>query len=126
MTRFSLTGAILFGIASAGALWSSQVLAQDQAAPPAQAPTASERNPLQRLLDDGVLLRGTLNDDYQRNTTGGLQKGTENAGTALTHWLHARRDFAAPPFHVESFDLFSSELRPSGAAHTLLQRFPLR
>jgi porin len=86
MKRLSLTGAILIGIASVGALWSSQVLAQDDeaapAAPPTQAPVVSQRNPLQRLMDDGVLLRGTLNDDYQRNTTGGLEKGTENAGTA--------------------------------------------
>jgi 2'-5' RNA ligase len=35
------------------------------------------------------------------------------------------RLFIAPPFRVEAFDLYASDLRPSGAVHTRQQRFPL-
>jgi 2'-5' RNA ligase len=43
----------------------------------------------------------------------------------LPHWLHTHHDFAAPPFRVESFNLYSSSLLPAGAVHTLIEEFPL-
>ncbi|HLP09842.1 MAG TPA: RNA 2',3'-cyclic phosphodiesterase [Opitutaceae bacterium] len=43
----------------------------------------------------------------------------------VAQWLREHRDFAAPPFRVGQFTLYSSELRPSGAVHTALETFPL-
>lgn len=40
-------------------------------------------------------------------------------------WLRRHGDFAAPPFRVDHFALYASELCPTGAVHTLLERFPL-
>jgi 2'-5' RNA ligase len=39
--------------------------------------------------------------------------------------LRRHADLGAPPFRVEAFDLYASELRPDGALHTLVRRFPL-
>jgi len=44
---------------------------------------------------------------------------------ALAQWLHHWRDFEAPPFRVERFRLFASELRSTGAVHVPLDEFPL-
>jgi 2'-5' RNA ligase len=44
---------------------------------------------------------------------------------AIAQWLHRWRDFEAPPFRVERFCLFASELRPAGAVHARLEEFPL-
>ena len=38
-------------------------------------------------------------------------------------WLRRHRDFGAPPFSVERFALYASELRPGGAVHTQLEQF---
>jgi 2'-5' RNA ligase len=54
-----------------------------------------------------------------------LARYTDDAGAALTHWLHQHREFVAPPFLVDAFELFSSDLRPDGAVYTLKRRFPL-
>jgi len=43
----------------------------------------------------------------------------------LPHWLRRHRDFAAPPFRVESFSLYASRLQPEGAVHTVLEEYPL-
>lgn len=51
--------------------------------------------------------------------------GPTPGGGAAAQWLKAQRDFAGPSFRVDAFDLCSSELRPEGAVHTLVQRFPL-
>ena len=61
--------------------------------------------------------------EYHPHVT--LARATESAAKSVSHWMHVHRDFAAPPFRVESFDLYASELRPSGAIHTLKERFPL-
>jgi 2'-5' RNA ligase len=54
-----------------------------------------------------------------------LARSTGHAAAAIGHWLHLHREFAAPPFRVEAFDLCASELLPGGAVHTLLRRFAL-
>lgn len=43
----------------------------------------------------------------------------------VAQWYHAHREFAGPPFLVESFKLYASELQSDGAQHTLLAEFPL-
>jgi 2'-5' RNA ligase len=80
---------------------------------------------LRQRVDDALLAAGLQIDVRTFHAHVTLARATENASPALTHWLHTRRDEAAPPFRVEAFDLYSSELRPSGAVHTLKRRFPL-
>jgi len=79
---------------------------------------------LRQRVDDAVLASGLPLDVRTFHPHVTLARCTENAA-AVGHWLHAHREFAGPPVRVEAFDLYSSELRPSGAVHTLKQRFPL-
>jgi 2'-5' RNA ligase len=80
---------------------------------------------LRQRLDDALLASGLQLDVRTFHPHVTLARVTENAGAALTHWIHMQRDVAAPPFRVEAFDLYASELRPTGAVHTLKQRFRL-
>jgi 2'-5' RNA ligase len=80
---------------------------------------------LRQRLDDTLLALGLQLDVRTFHPHVTLARVTEDAAPALAHWLHVHRDFAAPPFRVEAFDLYSSELRPQGAIHTLKHRFPL-
>jgi 2'-5' RNA ligase len=81
---------------------------------------------LRQRVDDALLAAGLIDLDvrmFHPHVT--LARCTEHAAAAVRHWLHTLREFGAPPFRVEAFDLCASELRPSGAVHTLVQRFPL-
>jgi RNA 2',3'-cyclic 3'-phosphodiesterase len=80
---------------------------------------------LRQRIDDALLASGLQLDVRTFHPHVTLARCTENAAAAIGHWLHAHRETAAPPFRVESFDLYSSELRPAGAVHTLKRRFPL-
>ncbi len=79
---------------------------------------------LRQRLDDALLASGLALDvrTFQPHAT--LARCGEDAAAAA-QWLRAHREFTAPPFRVESFDLYASELRPGGAVHTLQRRFPL-
>lgn len=80
---------------------------------------------LRQRLDDTLLSLGLALDvrTFQPHVT--LARATEDAAAAIGNWLHQNRELTAPPFRVEAFDLYASELRPSGAVHTLRRRFPL-
>jgi len=80
---------------------------------------------LRQRIDDAVLASGLPLDVRTFHPHVTLARATESAAKSISHWLHAHREFTAPPFRVESFDLYGSELRPSGAIHTLKERFPL-
>jgi RNA 2',3'-cyclic 3'-phosphodiesterase len=80
---------------------------------------------LRQRLDDALLATGLDLDVRTFHPHATLARCQENAGPAVAHWLHTHRAFEAPPLRVEAFDLYASELRPSGAVHTLKQRFPL-
>lgn len=80
---------------------------------------------LRQRVDDAVLASGVPLEVRTFHPHVTLARLTENAAPAVTQWLHAHREFTAPPFQVASFDLYASELRPEGAVHTLRQRFPL-
>jgi 2'-5' RNA ligase len=54
-----------------------------------------------------------------------LGRCTAPAASGVARWLRRHADLGAPPFRVEAFDLYASELRPDGAVHTLVRRFPL-
>jgi 2'-5' RNA ligase len=80
---------------------------------------------LRQRLDDALLASGLQLDVRTFHPHVTLARSTEDAGPALGHWLHAHRAMTAPPFRVESFALYSSQLHPNGAVHTLKQHFPL-
>lgn len=80
---------------------------------------------LRQRLDDALLASGLQLDVRTFHPHVTLARVTEVAAAAAQHWLHVHRDFAAPPFRVEAFDLYASTLQPAGALHTLKQRFPL-
>lgn len=80
---------------------------------------------LRQRVDDAVLASGVPLDVRTFHPHVTLARATEGAAKSVAHWLHMHREFAAPPFRVEAFELYSSELRPSGAVHTLKARFPL-
>jgi 2'-5' RNA ligase len=80
---------------------------------------------LRQKLDDSLLAAGLELDVRTFHPHVTLARCTESAAPALQHWLHAHRDDTAPPFRVDAFDLYQSELRPSGAIHTLKRSFAL-
>ena len=80
---------------------------------------------LRQRLDDALLAARLTLDLRTFHPHATLARCTEQAAPAALHWLHTHRDASAPPFQVEAFDLYASELRPEGAVHTLKQRFPL-
>ena len=81
---------------------------------------------LRQRVDDALLAAGLSTLDlrtFHPHIT--LARATEAAAKSVAHWLHTHRAFAAPPFRVDSFALFTSTLHPEGAVHTLHERFPL-
>ena len=80
---------------------------------------------LRQRLDDALLASGLDLDVrlFQPHVT--LARVPESASAAAQHWLQSHREFSAPPFQVDAFELYASELRPEGALHTLKARFPL-
>ena len=80
---------------------------------------------LRQQLDDTLLATGLEVDLRTFHPHVTLARCADGAAAAVSHWLHAHREFVAPPFRVESFELYASELRPDGAVHTLKRSFPL-
>jgi RNA 2',3'-cyclic 3'-phosphodiesterase len=81
---------------------------------------------LRQRLDDALIAAGLNELDvrtFHPHVT--LARCGDDAAPAVAHWLRASREFVAPPFRVESFDLYRSELHPTGAVHTLKRSFPL-
>lgn len=80
---------------------------------------------LRQRLDDALLACGLRFDMRTFHPHVTLGRCGEESAAAAAKWLNAQREFAAPPFLVDSFDLNTSALRPTGAVHTLQERFPL-
>lgn len=81
---------------------------------------------LRQRVDDIVLACGIEAADlrtFHPHIT--LARCRPRAATAVYTWLRKHHDFAGPSFSADAFDLFESELNPSGPIHTLLRRFPL-
>lgn len=74
---------------------------------------------LRQRLDDALLAAGLQLDVRTFHPHVTLARCTEEAANAVKQWAQTHRVTAAPPFRVESFSLFASELRPEGAVHTL-------
>jgi 2'-5' RNA ligase len=80
---------------------------------------------LRQRIDDALLSAGLQLDVRTFHPHVTLARATEDAAPTVANWLHHHRERVAPPFRVEDFDLYASDLRPTGAVHTLKQRFPL-
>lgn len=80
---------------------------------------------LRQRVDDALLAAGLTLDLRTFHPHATLGRSTDQAAPAVGRWLRAHRTFAAPPFRVESFDLYASDLQPEGAVHKLVQRFAL-
>lgn len=80
---------------------------------------------LRQRIDDAVLASGFDLDVRTFHPHITVARCTDQAAPAVAHWLHVHREYAAPPVRVTAFDLYSSELRPSGAVHTLERHFSL-
>jgi 2'-5' RNA ligase len=81
---------------------------------------------LRQQVDDAILASGLDPDmrTFHPHVTLGRCTGPQTPG--LAQWLHRHREFAGPPIRVDAFDLYRSELRPTGAIHTLVERFALK
>jgi 2'-5' RNA ligase len=80
---------------------------------------------LRQRIDDTLLatdIKTELRAFHPHFTVG---RCNEKAAAAVSAWARAHREFAGPVFEVESFDLYASELKPAGAEHRLVTRFPL-
>jgi 2'-5' RNA ligase len=80
---------------------------------------------LRQRVDDSILALGLEADLKSFVPHFTLARLGSAKPAAIAHWLHRWRDFEAPPFRVERFRLFASELRPTEAVHVLLEEFPL-
>lgn len=80
---------------------------------------------LRQRLDDTLLAFGLPLDVRSFHPHITLARTTDTAAKSIAHWLHMHREFTAPPFRVEAFDLYSSTLQPDGAIYTREAHFPL-
>lgn len=80
---------------------------------------------LRQRIDDALLAAGLDPDLRTFHPHITLGRCIEGSPGATQQWLRMHREFAGPSFRVESFELFASELRPAGALHHLVERFPL-
>lgn len=79
---------------------------------------------LRQRLDDALIAAGLQLDVRAFHPHVTLGRATEDAARAVAHWMQVHREFSAPPFQVEGFDLYSSDLQQAGAIHTLKRSFP--
>jgi 2'-5' RNA ligase len=80
---------------------------------------------LRQRLDDTVVGLGLPVEVRTFHPHATLARCAERSAAGVAGWLRRHAGLVAPPFRVEAFDLYASELRPEGAVHTLVQRFPL-
>jgi 2'-5' RNA ligase len=80
---------------------------------------------LRQRLDDALLACGLRFEVRTFHPHVTLARCKDESGPVVAKWLQTQREFAAPPFRVDSFDLYASALRPTGAVHALRGRFPL-
>ena len=81
---------------------------------------------LRQQIDDSLLARGVevdLRTFHPHVTLARVRDGA--APGAAREVVKRHRDYASPPFRVDSFQLIGSELLPSGPAHTLKREFAL-
>ncbi len=80
---------------------------------------------LRQRLDDTLLAAGLTPDLRTFHPHVTLARVGPAPSAAVAQWLRAEQARTAPPFLVDGFELYASELHPAGAVHTLKARFPL-
>ena len=80
---------------------------------------------LRRRIDDTILALGLAADLRPFVPHFTLARLGAAARVQGPRWLDRHRGFSTEPFVVERFTLYASELRPSGAVHTVIEEFPL-
>jgi RNA 2',3'-cyclic 3'-phosphodiesterase len=80
---------------------------------------------LRRRIDDTILALGLSSDLRRFVPHFTLARLGAAALLEVPRWLDRHRSFSTEPFVVERFTLYASELRPSGAMHTVIEEFPL-
>lgn len=80
---------------------------------------------LRQRIDDTLLAVGVDADLRRFHPHVTLARCGEHAAKAAQQWVRSHREFAGPSFSVDAFELHASELRPEGALHRLIERFPL-
>jgi 2'-5' RNA ligase len=80
---------------------------------------------LRQRIDDTLLALGLDVELRAFHPHVTLGRSTENAAAAVNAWVRAHREFAGPVFLVDAFDLYASELYPTGVEHHRVMRFPL-
>jgi 2'-5' RNA ligase len=80
---------------------------------------------LRQRVDDALQALGLESDMEGFVPHFTLARVSTAAPAAIAQWRHLHREFAAPPFQVDRFALYASELQPTGAVHRLLESFPL-
>ncbi len=80
---------------------------------------------LRQRLDDSLLAGGVDLDVRTFHPHITVARCAGASLPAVKRWLRDREGFAAAPFRVDAFDLYSSRLTPAGSEYTLLRRFGL-
>ena len=63
---------------------------------------------------------------YTPHVTVARLSGHEADAPAVARWLSERRPLALPPARIDAVTLYASHLRPDGAEHDEMARYPLR
>jgi 2'-5' RNA ligase len=81
---------------------------------------------LRQQIDDSLLATGIAIDlrTYVAHIT--LGRCVRAKPGPIDAYIRKHRDFQGPPFRVDRFSLYSSQLTPTGAIHTVEAAFPLR
>ena len=81
---------------------------------------------LRQLVDDSLLAAGTMVDlrTFVAHIT--LARCARAKPGTIAALLRKHREFKGPPFRVNRFTLYSSQLTPTGAIHTVETSIPLR
>ena len=80
---------------------------------------------LRKQIDDALLNLGIEFDVRTFHPHVTLGRCDDEPGPEVTKWLRAHEKFEGPSFRVDAFDLVSSELRPSGAIHRVVEHIPI-
>ncbi len=80
---------------------------------------------LRQQIDDALLNLGLDFDVRTFHPHVTLARCTPDAAPAVAKWLRTNAAFEGPSFRVDAFDLVSSELRPAGPLHHVIEHIPI-
>jgi RNA 2',3'-cyclic 3'-phosphodiesterase len=80
---------------------------------------------LQRRIEEAVVAAGVVPEERPFSPHLTLARLKEPSRGDVERFLRQNESFAAPPFAVREFHLYSSRLSPKGAIHTRERTYPL-